>query len=353
VVEWDSYEGRIKALERVEVRAKVSGYLIKVNFHAGQIVKKGDLLYEIDPRPYKNMLEAAKAQGKAAEAALEHAKSEYTRTKSLVAAGNAASRQELDVWAAKQSVAKADTLKAQAAVDQAQLDLDFTRITAPITGKINNNQVDEGNLVNAGGGDTLLTTIVSVDPMYVVFDVDERGLLRYRQKGQPTKGQDKAPPASLKDLKIPVEVGLEGEQGYPHKGFLDSADNEVNPKTGTIQVRGLLPNPKGILDPGMRARVRVTVYAPQKAILITERAVGTDQGRRFVYVVNDQNTVERRDVTLGRLDEGLQVISAGLKPQDWVIVNGIQRVRDGGKVDPKRVTMPGAPAESTKSVAKR
>ena len=348
VIDEDDYEGRIAAMDNVEIRARVKGHLTKVNFESGQMVKKGDLLYEIDPRPYQAALDAAKAMEKAAEAQLQYAKAEYGRTSSLIPSG-AASRQELDVWTAKQAIAKGEQLKAQAALEEAQLDLDFTRIVAPIAGKISRTLVDVGNLVNAGGGETLLTTIVSVDPMYVYFDVDERALLRYRRDRSPT---EKTPQPSLKELKIPVEVGLEGEQGYPHKGLIDFADNKVNPSTGTIQVRGILPNTKGILDAGLRARVRVPVSDPHKAVMITERAVGTDQGIRFVYIVNDQNVVERRDVKLDRVRDGLQIVAEGLKPEDWVIVNGIQRVRDGAKVDPKRVPMPGGPAQPTKNDAK-
>jgi RND family efflux transporter MFP subunit len=350
VIEQDEYEGRIGAVETVEVRARVRGHLKKVNFEAGQMVKEGDLLYEIDPRTYQAALDGAKAQEKAAEAASQYATSEYNRTRTLVAK-NAASREELEVWAAKQVVAKGDVLKSEAAVKEAQLNVDFTKITAPVSGKMSRTQVDVGNLVNAGGGETLLTTLVTVDPMYVYFDVPERMVLRYRQhfrKGQKEGGAE--PP--VKDLKIPVDVGLEGEEGYPHQGVIDFADNRVNPSTGTIQVRGVLPNAKRNLDAGMRARVRIPVSDPQKSLLITERAVGTDQGRKFVYVVNDQNVAERRDVKLGRLSDGLQVVQDGVKPEDWVIVNGIQRVRDGAKVEPKRVPMPGAPAESTNQKTK-
>jgi RND family efflux transporter MFP subunit len=344
VIDFDDYEGRIGAVETLEVRARVRGHLIKVNFQEGEMVKEGDLLFEVDPRPYKASLDAAEAQKAVAEANLELAKKEYARTAQLARTG-AASREEVDVWTGKQAVAKAERLKAIAAVEQAQLDLDFTKIVAPISGKASRALVTVGNLVNAGGGETLLTTVTSVDPMYVYFDVDERALLRYREhfrKGRTGSG----PEPSLKDLKIPVEVALEGEEGYPHKGVIDFADNHVNPSTGTIQVRGVLPNTKRILDSGMRARLRVPVSDPTKSLMITERAVGTDQGRKFVYVVNDQNVVERRDVKLGRVSDGLQVVQEGVKPEDWVIVNGIQRVRDGAKVEPNRVPMPGAPTRS-------
>jgi RND family efflux transporter MFP subunit len=356
VTDHDDYEGRIAAVETVEVRSRVRGHLVKVNFEAGQMVKANSLLFQIDPRPYEMAVQAAEAQLAGATAALDLAKKEYTRAMSLLRA-NAASREEADVWTGKQAVAQADRLKAEAALKQAKLDLDFTKIVAPIDGKISRAQVTLGNLVNAGGGETLLTTITTVDPMYVYFDVDERSLLGYRKGFRKDKADERGTQPSLKELKIPVMVGLEGEDGYPHKGVLDFADNRVNPSTGTIQVRGVLPNARGLLDAGMRARVRIPVGDPHKVVMITERAVGTDQGRKFVYVVIEQKVAERRDdvrpvfvaerrdVELGRVSDGLQIVLKGLKPEDRVIVNGIQRVRDGAKVEPKDVAMPGAAAE--------
>ncbi len=341
------YDGRIDAVKTDEVRSRVRGHLEKVCFRDGQIVNPGDLLFEIDPRPYQAALDAAEAKVAAADAALDLATKEYKRTATL-ARTNAASREEVDVWIGKQGVAKAERLKALADVEQAKLDLGYAKITAPIAGKAGRALVTEGNLVNAGGGETLLTTITTVDPMYVYFDVDERALLRYRtqyRKEKDLKPGEPEPP--IKDLEIPIKVGLEGETGFPHEGTIDFADNHVNPATGTIQVRGVLPNADRKLDAGMRARVLVSVGAPRKSLLITERAVGTDQTRRFVYVVNDQKVAERRDVTLGRLWEGLQVVTNGLKPGDEVVVNGIQRVRDGAKVEPRRIAMPDAPAEPT------
>jgi multidrug efflux system membrane fusion protein len=343
VIDQDDYEGRIGAVDTYEVRARVRGYLAKVNFEDGQMVKAGDLLFEIDPKPYKTTLEGAEAVKLAADAAVQYARSEYERVRSLARTG-AASREELESWASKQVVAQGEVAKAQAAVDRAKLDLGYTKITSPITGKISRTQVTLGNLVNVGGGETLLTTVVSVEPMYVYFDVPERALLRYRtqfDKGKKDEG-GKRPP--IKDLKIPVEVALEGEEGYPHHGTLDFSDNRVNPSTGTIQVRGALPNPRRDLDSGMRARVRIPVSAPHEVLMVPDGAVGNDQGRKFLYVVNAENTVERRDVQLGRVIGGMQVIQGGLKREDWVIVNGIQRVRDAMKVDPKRGPTPGAPA---------
>jgi RND family efflux transporter MFP subunit len=343
VIDQDDYEGRIAAVETVEVRARVRGHLVKVNFQDGDIVKQDQPLFEIDPRPYQATLDGAKAQAAAAEASLELAKKEYTRSVSLLRS-NAASREEVDVWTAKQGVAQAERLKAQAAIEQAQLDLNFTKVLAPIAGKISRTQVTVGNLINASGGETLLTTIVRINPMRVYFDVPERALSEYRQQFRKDyKEGDPEPP--VKDLKIPCYVAVEGETGFPHHGLIDFVDNTANPGTGTFQVRGELPNDKRILDAGMRARVRVPVSDPHKPILITERAIGTDQSLRFVYIVNDQKIVERRDVKLGRLHDGLQVVLQGIKPEDWVIVNGIQRVRDGAKVDPKEVEMPGAPAK--------
>jgi RND family efflux transporter MFP subunit len=343
VIDQDDYEGRIDAVENVDVRARVRGHLVKVNFQDGQFVKEGDLMFEIDPRPYQAALDAAKAQLAAADAALELATKEYRRAAAL-ARSNAASREEVDVWIGKQGVAKADRLKAEAGVEQAKLDLDFTKITAPIAGKTSRTQVTVGNLVNAAGGETLLTTIVRVEPMYVYFDVPERALAEYRRHFRRGPSESGAEP-SVKDLHIPVYVGVEGEDGYPNKGEIDFVDNAAAASTGTFKVRGVVPNTKRVLDSGMRARVRVPVSDPHKALLITERAIGTDQGLRFVYVVNAENVAERRDVQLGRLHEGLQEVLKGLKPEDRVVVNGIQRVRDGAKVDPKPVAMPGAPAE--------
>ena len=208
------------------------------------------------------------------------------------------------------------------------------------------------NLINAAGGETLLTTIVSVDPMYVYFDVDERAMLRYRRMYKKPSNAGEPEP-SVKDLKIPVEVGLEGEEGYPHKGLVDFVDNRVNPGTGTYQTRGLLPNPTGILGAGLRARVRIPISEPYKALMITERAIGTDQGRKFIYVVNDQKVAERRDVKLDRLLDGLYVVREGVKPADRVVINGIQRVRDGAKVEPRLGPMPGVrPSEANDADSK-
>jgi RND family efflux transporter MFP subunit len=350
VTDYDDYEGRIAAVETVKVRPMANGYLVKVNFQDGQMVKEGDLLFEIDPAPYKAALDAAKARKTFADADYQLAVKVNARTAKLANTG-AASREELEVSTAKVATTNAETLKAQADVEKAQVDLDYTRIVSPINGKISRADVTVGNLVTAGE-DRVLTTITTVAPMYVYFDVDERSLLRYRREFRKDKKEGDVEP-SIKDLKIPVLVALDGDKGYPHKGVLDFADNRVNPSTGTIQVRGVLPNTTRILDAGLRARVRVPIGKPHKSLLITERAIGTDQGRKFVYVVNAENGAERKDIELGPLSDGLQVVSEGLKPDDRVIVNGIQRVRDEMKVEPKLVPMPGAPAEQPRQESRK
>jgi multidrug efflux system membrane fusion protein len=336
VTDYDDYEGRIAAKPTVDVRARVRGHLNKINFEDGEIVEEGKLLFEIDPRTYKAELEGAEAQKAAAEAALKLAVATADRDARLVATG-AVSRQEYDVSVGKQGVSQAEVRKAEAAIDRAKLDLGFTKVPAPITGKISRSQLDVGNLVNAGGDETVLTTITSVDPIYVYFNVDERALLGYRRKFAKGKLE-----GNLKELKIPVEVALEGEEGYPHKGLLDFAENKVDPKTGTIQSRGVLPNPNRIMDAGMRARVRIPVSKPYKALLVTDRAIGTDQNLKYVYVVDADHVAKRRDVQLGRIKDGLRVVEKGLEPGDQVIVNGIQSVRPEMKVDPKPSEMPGA-----------
>jgi RND family efflux transporter MFP subunit len=341
VLDYDSYEGRVAAIRKVDIRTKARGYLTKITFKDGEIVKEGTLLYEIDPRPYQESLKAAEAKEKGAEGNMEYARSEYNRVYRL-ARTRAASQEEAEVWAAKANLAKADRLKAQADVSQAKLELDYTLVRAPFTGRMSRTQVNQGSMINAGGGDTLLTTIVSVGPMYVYFNVDERSLLRYRRHFKKPKTQEGKEEPTVAELKIPIHVALEGEDGYPHKGVIDYADPNVDPGTGTLQARGWMANESGLLQDGMRARVRVPIGNPYKTMLITERAISNEQGRKFVYVVTKDNVVERRDVTLDRVFDGLQVVRGGLEATDWVIVNGIQRVREGLVVKPTEIPMPGA-----------
>ncbi|MFL5245955.1 MAG: efflux RND transporter periplasmic adaptor subunit [Gemmataceae bacterium] len=341
IIDYDEYEGRIAAIPMVEVRARVRGQLISVRFEDGQIVEKDVLLFEIDPRTYKAELDAMEAQKAAAEAAFKLAQSTVNRDEKLLPSG-AVSRQEYEISLGKLGVSKAEISKATAGIERAKLDLDFTKIKAPITGKISRALVDEGNLVNAGGADTLLTTITAIDPIFVYFNVDDRALARYLRDRPGQKNKDeKGSQDPLKERKIPVEVGLEGEEGFPNKGLLDFADNKVDPGTGTIQLRGSLPNPKRLLAPGMRARVRIPVSDAHKAVMVVDRAIGTDQSLKYVYVVGEDHVAKRRDVQLGLLKNGMRVIKKGLEPTDQVIVNGIQSVRPEMKVDPKLSEMPG------------
>jgi RND family efflux transporter MFP subunit len=334
------FEGRIVAKPKGDIRARVRGHLTKVTFQDGDLVKEGDLLYEIDPRPARVALDGAKAQEKAADASLQFAKAEYNRERSLLPKGGS-TREEVELRFAKQAVAQGNLLKAKAAVGEAELDLSYTQIKAPFDGRLSKTNVELGNLVNAGGSETLLTTLVTEDPIYVEFNVDERSLRRY-QETHFKDPKDNELQLTVKELKIPVQVALESEEDFPHKGVIVFADNNVNPNTGTKMVRGQLSNKKRLLEDGMRARVRVPFRDPHQGTLVIERAIGSDQGKKFLYVVNADNTVERRDVALGVLRDGLQEILQGVKPDEWIIVNGIQRVRDGMKVEPRRAPMPGS-----------
>jgi multidrug efflux system membrane fusion protein len=336
-----------------EVRSRVRGHIKAVHFTDGQMVKKGDLLFEIDPRPFEEVLEAANAQVKAADAALELAQKEYARTRELVRT-RAASREELDVWIAKQHVAAADKLKAEAGVRQANLDLEYSRITADIGGRIGKAELTEGNLVNAGGSDPLLTTIVSADPIRVYFNVDERSLQRYA-RSKNTEGKNVTELlAALKDAQADFTFALEGESDYKHTGRLAFSDNRIDPGTGTIQLYGTVPNKDGFFVPGARVHVRLpTSRKSTRALLVPETAILADQDKRYVLIADDKNVVKRRNVTLGMLtDDGMRVVEPadkleeGEKPEDWwVLVDNLQRARLNYPIDPVK---PGAaaPAES-------
>jgi RND family efflux transporter MFP subunit len=335
-----------------EVRSRVRGHIKKVNFTDGQIVKKGDLLFEIDPRPFQASLDAAKAQVKAAEAALELATSETNRIRPLVRSG-AATAQEYDVWVAKQHVAAADKNKADTGVQQANLDLEYARITADIGGRIGKAELTEGNLVNAGGSDPLLATIVSSDPIRVYFNVDERSLQRYARSVNATGKNVTEMLAALKDAQVDFTFALEGENEFKHTAHLAFSDNRIDPGTGTIQLYGTVPNPKGFFLAGARVRVRLPTGKPAPALLVPETAILSDQDKRYVLIAADQNLVKRRNVTLGVLtDDGLRAIqpadklAEGEKAEDWwVIVDNLQRARLNEPVDPLK---PGeAPAQKS------
>ncbi len=334
VIEWDEYTGRLVAVESVEVRARVSGYLQSIHFTDGAIVKKGNLLFVIDPRPYQAELDRAKAESQLANARLELAKSDYARAQRLLQV-RAISEEEADTRASRQRETQEQLQAARAAVDAAKLNVEFTRITAPITGRISRKLVTEGNLINGGTAQsTLLTTIVSLDPIHCYVEADERAYLKYVRLAQEGKR------ASSREARNPAYLALADETGFPHKGYIDFVDNRLDPNTGTMTGRAIFPNPDFTLTPGLFARVRIPGSGKYEALMIPDEAIGTDLSQKFVFVVNDQSIVEYRAVQLGPIISGLRVIREGLKPEDWVISKGIQRARANIKVDPERQEVP-------------
>ncbi len=341
VVEWDEYPGRLEAVAMVEVRARVNGYLQSVNFKDGAEVKKGDLLFVIDPRQYQADLDHATADLQQAETRLELASNDLARAERLLKS-KAISEEEADSRSKAKKEAEAMIQSERAMVENAQLNMEYTHITSPIDGRIGRKLITEGNLVNNNQGQsTLLTTIVSLDPIYCYFDADERAVQKYQKLTRDGKGDN------MLNGQVVCEAELASEAGFPHKGALDFLDNRVDPATGTLRVRGVFPNPgpDRVLQPGFFARVRVPGSERYPALLIPEQAVGTDQGQRFVCVVNDQDTVEYRSVKLGPVVDGLRVVREGVHTNDWVVVNGLMSARPGSKVKPTRAA-PGQQANA-------
>jgi RND family efflux transporter MFP subunit len=331
IIDWDEYPGRLEAVDMVEIRARVSGYLDSVHFKDGAEVKKGDLLMVIDPRPYQAELDRSQALLEQAVTRQQLASSERERVEKLLKS-KAVSEEEADTRSKAEREAQAMTHSAQASVEMAKLNLEYTQIHAPISGRIGRKLITEGNLVNGNQGQaTLLATIVSLDPIYCYFDPDERAVLKY-QKMSREGGEN------MEGGKVPCELGLANEPGFPHQGRLEFTDNQVNPTTGTLRMRGLLenPGPKRVLEPGFFARIRIPGSSRYPALLIPDVAVGTDQERKFVYVLTAQDTVDYRPVQLGPLFEGARVVRNGLQPDDWVVVNGLTSLQPGAKVIPTR-----------------
>ncbi len=322
IVEHNEYTGRMAAIENVSVRPRVSGYITQIAFKEGNIVKKDDLLFVIDPRPYEAALGQAEGQLKQAQAQKDLNDRNFGRAQTLQAT-KVSSKEEFDQAATARNQGDAQVATAQAAQDAAKLNLEFTQIKAPIEGRISREQVTVGNLVAADS--TVLTNIVSVDPIYAYADVDERAVLSY----QKLIGEGKVKDA--RDSTVAVAVAVAGEQGFPHKGAIDFVDNQINAATGTLSVRGKFPNADGNLLPGMFVRMQIPVSGEVDALLITDRAVGSDQGQKFVYVVNGDKA-ERRPVTLGPVIDGLRVVTAGLTPGDQVVVNGLMKIMPGAPV---------------------
>jgi RND family efflux transporter MFP subunit len=331
VVEWDEYIGRLESPETVEVRARVSGYLDKVHFKEGKEIKKGELLFTIDRRPYQAEYDRAEADHERAESQADLAKSDAERAKNLIAT-KAISQEDFDTKTKTYTSALAAVKSAKAAMDSAKLNLEFTEIRAPISGRISRALVTEGNLISggvSGTGATLLTTIVSLDPLYLYGDADERAILKYRRLRQEGRR------VSARDTDIPAEMELADETGFPHKGYMDFVDNRVDPNTGTLRARGVFTNTDHTLSPGLFGRIRIPGSGKYPALLIPDRALGSDQAQKFVYVVNGEKKVEFRPVKIGPLIDGLRVVKEGLKPGEQVIIEGLLRVRPGVVVDAK------------------
>ncbi len=331
VTESLDFTGTAQAVASVDIRARVQGFLETVRFTEGTVVKKGDLLYTIEPSTYQAAVDKASADLASKKAKLDRSEIEYQRNQRLFKE-NAASQRDLDNSRADRDSAKADVGVAEANLKTAQINLGYTTIYAPITGRIGRNQVDAGNLVGAGEF-TLLNTIKQFDPIYAYFALNERDLLAlmtyYRKEGPPPKKWEP-----------PVNLGLADESGYPHEGKMDFADLGLDQSTGTILLRAVFANPYPYtIVPGLFVRLRFPFGKKDQALLVTERAIGIDQRGEYILVVNQENIVEQRPVKVGTSEGGMTVVAEGLKPDDWVVVNGMQRARPGAKVNPTRVEL--------------
>lgn len=328
ISDWDVFTGRFEAVESVKLRPRVSGYIDQVSFSEGKDVKKGDVLFVIDPRPYRVQLERTQGDLARARAQAELSEKELRRTENLLAA-HAVSQEEYEQRASQRNQLAADLQAARAAADAAQLDLEFTRVVAPIDGRVSRAEVTTGNYVNAGA--TILTSVVSLNPIYVYFEGDEQTYLKYN--GQAQRGER----PSSRDAANPVFIGLANESDFPHAGHMNFVDNALNPETGTIRVRAVLDNSAHLFTPGMLARVKLLGSGQYSATLIPDEAVGTDQDRKFVIVINAQNVTEYRPVQLGEVSDGQRIVRSGVKAGERVIVGGLQRVRPGMPVTPQPV----------------
>ncbi len=324
VTDWDEYTGRIGAVETVEVRARVSGYLEKVHFTDGQLVAKGDLLYTIDPRPFERVLETARAELHQARVKAENAAKDVERGRPLLQKGWLSQRQ-FDERENLLREAQAAIAVAEARVKAAELDLSFTRITAPIAGRTSRSELTAGNYVAIGGSENspVLTTIVRQDPVYVYFDIGENKALKYLRLHQVGNG-------------AAVRIGLPDETGYPHQAKLDFTDNRLETGTGTLRMRAVLDNKSGLFRPGMFARIQIAGSGSYPAVMIPDEAIGTDQVSKLVYVVEDDGTVIRKWIEPGPLIDGLRVVRSGLSADEWIIVKGVQRARHQEKVVVRR-----------------
>lgn len=326
--EWDEFTGRLEAPESVEVRPRVSGYIDRVAFDEGSLVKKGQLLFQVDPRPFEVEVKRLHAQLQQARASQTRAVSEAQRGERL-RQSNAISAELADARASAAAEAQAAVAGIQAELDNAKLNLSFTRVTAPIDGRVSRAEITEGNLVNAG--QSKLTSLVSTDKVYAYFDADERVFLKYVELARKAGVQPRD--AS------PVYLGLSSEDGNPHLGQLDFLDNQVNPQTGTIRGRAVFDNSNGQFTPGLYARLKLVGSSTYDASLIQDAAVGTDLGKKFVLVLGQDNSVQYRAIELGPKLEGLRIVRSGLAKGEQIVVNGLQRAMPGATVEPQTVPM--------------
>jgi len=336
------FNGNAAAVETVEVKARVSGFITEIHFSDGQRITKGDPLFSIDQRPYLVIRDQARADVAKALAELNELESEVARYKNLLPKA-VVTREQYEILVAKRDVANAMLDKSRATVAQAELDLEFCQIISPLTGRVSTREVDVGDLVSGTGSSaTRLTTVVTTSPIEVYFDTDERALLLARQRAIAKRGGEAVTWRDIKELEIPVSARLVTEELFVHKGILDFVDIGVKPTTGTVRCRGLLPNPEELITPGMFMRVQMTTAEPERTMLVPERALGIDQGRKYVAVVNDTNRVEYRTVTTGRsvpaTDGILRVIEEGLRENDRIVISGMSRAREGSTVQPVEET---------------
>jgi len=344
ITEWDEFTGRLEAVDQVEIHPRVTGYIKRVTFAEGKEVRKGEVLFEIDPRPYEADLARAEAELESARSAASLAKSEVQRAGKLVDM-QAISREEFDSRTSAEVQGGAQVRALEAAVQTARLNLDWTRVRSPIAGRVSNALVTAGNLVQAGPpAGAVLTTVVSVDSMYLYFDSDEQTYLRYASRARSSGG------TNWRTARLPVYLGLANESGFPHEGRLDFVDNQVDPTSGTIRTRAVFSNRSRALTPGLFARVKLVGTEKMNATLVRDAAIGTDQDRKFVLVVGPGDTLAYRPIVPGRLTDGLRIVTSGLKPGERIVVNGLMRVRPGMKVAPTLAPMV---PDSTTPVAER
>src|SRR5580700_3836615 len=330
VVDWNEFTGRTAAVNLVNVTGRVSGYIVNIPFKEGDLVHKGDVLYQIDPRPYQDVYDQALGQLKQAQANQQLQEATYARQARLQQT-NVIAKEDYDTALSNKNQAAAQVISAQASVNAAQLNLEFTRVTSPIDGRVSRQLVNIGNLVQADS--TQLTTIVSIDPIYAYFSMDELAALGYQRLVREGKL------ASTSDGQAVVYLQLQDETGFPHEGTVNFADNAYDPTTGTLLIRASFSNHDGFLKPGNFVRIRIASSPKYEALLVADRAVGTDQDQNFVYVIDSKNIAQLRHVSIGPMADGLRVVKSGLQPDDVVVINGIIKVRPNSPVKPQNGTM--------------